>query len=53
MTRVIGKCEEARQRILELLQERGTLTADEARGALRCSVATVRRHFAELEQQGR
>ena len=47
-----GKCEKARQLILKLLQEHGTLVLDDACAALRCSVATVRRHFAELEQQG-
>ena len=52
MTRATGKCERARQTILKLLQEQGTLALDEVCSALHCSVATVRRHFAELEQQG-
>ena len=49
----MGKKNETQQRILKLLRRSGELDVAETVAALGMSEATVRRHFAELEAQGK
>ena len=49
----MGKKNETQQQILKLLRRSGELDVPDAVAALDISEATVRRHFAELEKQGK
>ena len=48
----MGKREETQEKILKMLRHYGRLTVGNIVSVLNVSEATVRRHFADLEQQG-